>query len=90
MTEREDRLYDLMTAGELDVIQLGEMRSAAENPEEFELDYRNAYSRYQSDIEMPEEEREENTAEAVVQENTEAREVVSAVDSPDNSTTEEE
>lgn len=75
MTDQESAIYDYLNSGDHSAIN--DMRNdfEADNIEglkQFEVDYRNAYARYQADHEMPEEEREQATAELVKLENQEA------------------
>jgi hypothetical protein len=72
-TEQEDELYQAITAGDWDKVEV--MRVSANESgdleviDQFAIDYTNAYAHYQADHEMPEEEREQATAEKVKTEN---------------------
>ena len=84
-TDQETVLYDALTAGDHDTI--ADTREAAYSlepeadtqpdeltpAEQFDEDYRNAHAHYQADHEAPEVDRIENTADAVEDENVEAR-----------------
>jgi len=85
-TEQETTIYDELNSGNSMAVMI--MQGETEDPEQFQIDYQNALARYQNEHEMPEEEREQATAEAVVEENTEAREVTVEV-VPDTPTQEE-
>jgi hypothetical protein len=83
-TEQETALYEALTEGDHDTI--ADMRedaySAPPDPdreadeltpaEQYDLDYQNAWTHYQADHEAPEDEREEQTADEVQDENQEA------------------
>ena len=74
-TAQEDAIYQALTSGDHDTIQqLGEDATAA-GPEElaqYETDYGFAWTHYQADHEAPEDEREEQTAAEVQDENQDA------------------
>jgi predicted short-subunit dehydrogenase-like oxidoreductase (DUF2520 family) len=69
-TGQETALYEAMTAGDWDTVE--EMRQAAveaDELEQYDVDYQNAYAHYQADHEMPEDQREAHTADQVEDEN---------------------
>jgi hypothetical protein len=82
-TDQETALYEAMTAGDWDTVEEMRQEAAEADPappdpvpddwlppvDQYEVDYANAYAHYQADHEMPEEQREENTAEQVTDEN---------------------
>lgn len=72
-TPQEDQLYEAFTNG--DVGRIEELRDAvtdAEEVQQFNLDYQNAWMHYQKDNETPAEERVQATAEVVQTENENA------------------
>lgn len=84
-TPQEEQIYEALTEGDQDTI--AELRDDAystapeadtqpDEPtpaEQYEIDYENAYARYQADHEAPEDQREQQTAEHVDDENQTAR-----------------
>jgi hypothetical protein len=82
-TDQEQRIWDHLEAGELDAIdaleqaaydaQPGELPAGELSPpEQFDVDYRNAYAHYQDAHEAPEPERIENTEQTVEHQNESA------------------
>jgi len=74
--EREDLLFSALMDGDMDAID-NMLLEAIQNDDMagYTEDFQAAQVRYQEEHEMPEEEREQNTAEAVEEENSEAQEV---------------
>jgi hypothetical protein len=77
MSNQEDEIYNALNEGDWETIY--RLRDESDEDSEhvqFKIDYNNAYAHYQSDHEMPEEDRVELTAEKVEEENEIAPEVI--------------
>lgn len=68
-TPQEKTIYDHLNAGRNSAIDKMREEARTIDPRQFDIDYQFAYSHYQADHEMPEEERERVVAEAVRIEN---------------------